>query len=133
MIPADIGGLESDPLTTMNVVETIATADGAAGWNLMIGTTYGLWASRLGDQAAREVFGDPQSVVAGALRPSGKARSVRGGFVATGRWPFASGILHSTWWLSNCIVYDRDSPKVGTKGSPETRLVFFPCKSGRAY
>jgi alkylation response protein AidB-like acyl-CoA dehydrogenase len=114
----------------MNVVETIATADGAVGWNLMIGTTYGLWASRLSDQAAREVFGDPCSVVAGALRPSGKARMAPGGFVATGRWPFASGILHSTWWLGNCIVYDRDSPKVGTRGSPETRLVFFPASQG---
>ena len=42
LIPADTGGLQTDPTTAMEVVETIATADGATGWNLMIGSVYGV-------------------------------------------------------------------------------------------
>src|SRR5690242_9193193 len=130
MIPADVEGLQTDPLTQMKVIETVATADGSAGWNLMIGATYGVWASRLGEAAAREIYGHRQTVVAGALRPGGKARAVEGGFVATGRWPFASGIAHSTWWLGNCVVHDGDAPRKTADGGTETRLVFFPAGQG---
>ena len=40
-------------------------------WNLILGATYGLWAAFLPEEAAREIYGAPDAVVAGALRPSG--------------------------------------------------------------
>ena len=58
----------------MIVVEEIARADAAAVRNLMLGATYGLWAAFLPEHAAREIYGVPDAVVAGALRPSGRAR-----------------------------------------------------------
>ena len=120
MIPADTGGLQSDLPTAMKVVETVASADGATGWNLMIGAAYGVWASRLGVAAAREIYGLPDAVVAGALRPTGTARPVEGGFLCEGRWSFASGIRHSAWWAAGCTVPDGGG----------TRLVFFPAADG---
>jgi alkylation response protein AidB-like acyl-CoA dehydrogenase len=130
MIPADTGGLQTDLATAMRVVETVSAADGATGWNLMIGAAYGVWASRLALAAAREIYGDAGSVVAGALRPSGRARIVDGGFVCDGRWSFASGIDHSTWWAAGCVVHDGDTPRRTSSGGPETRLVFFPARDG---
>ena len=103
-IPKALGGLEIDPITSMIVVEEIARADAAAAWNLMLGATYGLWAAFLPDDAAREIYGAPDAVVAGALRPTGRARRVDGGFVVDGRWSFASGIRHSAWWNAGCLV-----------------------------
>lgn len=120
MVPADTGGLQTDLPTAMEVVETIASADGATGWNLMIGTAYGVWASRLGAEAAREIYGADDAVVAGALRPSGTARPVDGGFMCDGRWSFASGIGHSAWWTAGCTLPDGGG----------TRLVFFPAADG---
>ena len=40
-VPIEYGGLETDPITSMQVVEAVAEADAAAAWNLMIGATYG--------------------------------------------------------------------------------------------
>ena len=40
-VPIAYGGLETDPITSMEVVEAVAEADAAAAWNLMIGATYG--------------------------------------------------------------------------------------------
>ena len=94
-IPEALDGLEIDPITSMIVVEEIARADAAAAWNLMLGATYGLWAAFLPEEVAREIYGAPDAVVAGALRPSGRAGPVDGGFVVDGRWSFASGIRHS--------------------------------------
>jgi alkylation response protein AidB-like acyl-CoA dehydrogenase len=130
MIPRDVDGLQVDPMTSTEVVETIAAADGAAGWNLMIGMAYGLWAARLPLDVARTIYGAPDAVVAGALRPVGRLQSVDGGFRANGRWTFASGISHSNWWLGGGVVYEGDGPKKTDAGEIETRLVFFPAEDG---
>jgi indole-3-acetate monooxygenase len=129
-VPAEIGGLETDPVTPMRVVEAIAEEDGATAWALMIGTTYGIWASYLVPEAAEEIFGAEDAVVAGALRPAGIARVVEGGFHVTGRWSFASGIDHCAWWNGGARVYDDDAPRVDADGRPVTILVFFPAVSG---
>jgi alkylation response protein AidB-like acyl-CoA dehydrogenase len=130
MIPADTDGLQTELTTAMQVVEMIAAADGAAGWTLMIGAAYGIWASRLGAEAAREIYGLPDAVVAGALRPTGTARIVEDGFIVGGSWSFASGIGHSAWWTAGCVVHDDEGPRKNANGTPETRLVFFPARDG---
>ena len=131
-IPKALDGLEIDPITSMIIVEEIARADAATAWNLMLGATYGLWAAFLPEDAAREIYGAPDAVVAGALRPTGRARPVDGGFVVDGRWSFASGIRHSAWWNAGCLVVaeggrDEDASRPLT---PEPWLVFFPAGDG---
>ena len=128
-IPEALGGLEIDPITSMIVVEEIARADAAAAWNLMLGATYGLWAAFLPEDAAREIYGAPDAVVAGALRPTGRARPVDGGFVVDGRWSFASGIRHAAWWNAGCLVR-RDGAGDADTQAPEAWLVFFPAPDG---
>jgi len=86
---SSIGGLEPDPITSMQVVETVAEADAATAWNLMIGATYGIWAAFLPEVGAREIYGNTDEVVAGGLRPSGIAHAITGSAVA-GRLPAGS-------------------------------------------
>ena len=40
-VPVEYGGLETDPITSMQAIEAVAEADAATAWNLMIGATYG--------------------------------------------------------------------------------------------
>src|SRR5579864_9332344 len=131
-IPKELGGFEIDPITSMIVVEEIARADAAAAWNLMLGATYGLWAAFLPEDAAREIYGAADAVVAGALRPSGRARPVDGGFVVDGRWSFASGIRHSAWWNAGCLVARAEGGAADTARASalEHWLVFFPASQG---
>jgi alkylation response protein AidB-like acyl-CoA dehydrogenase len=129
-IPTELGGLETDLLTAARVVEAVATADGAAGWNLMIGSTYGLMAALLPQATAREVYGPPDAVAAGALRPTGTARVVDGGYVVDGSWAYASGIQHATYWNAGCFVMEGASRRKTEDGAPEVRMVFFPPQDG---
>ncbi|MCW5748712.1 MAG: acyl-CoA dehydrogenase family protein [Alphaproteobacteria bacterium] len=129
-IPADLGGLETDLLTAARVVEQVAIADGAAGWNLMIGSTYGLMAGLLPRDVAHDIYGPARAVVAGALRPTGTARLSDGGYVVNGRWAFASGIQQATYWNAGCIVTDGTTPRRTASGGPEIRMVFFPPADG---
>jgi indole-3-acetate monooxygenase len=51
---------------------------------------------------------------------------IDGGFEATGRWPFASGCLHSKWLVANCVVTENGHSLPGpAAGVPETRFVMF--------
>src|SRR5215470_7104758 len=52
-VPIAYGGLETDPITSMQVVEAVAEADAAAAWSPMIGATYGIWAAFLPEASAR--------------------------------------------------------------------------------
>jgi indole-3-acetate monooxygenase len=129
-VPIEYGGLQTDPITSMQVVEAIAEADAATAWNLMIGATYGIWAAFLPEAGAREIYGITDAVVAGALRPSGIAYAAAGGYRVSGRWAFASGIDHCAWWNGGCVVYEDGAPRRTDTGTPQTVLVFFSATDG---
>jgi indole-3-acetate monooxygenase len=74
----------------------------------------------------------PDLIGAGSFTPSGEARVVDGGFEVTGRWPFASGCLHSKWLIANCVVTENGSARPGpVPDIPETRFVIFRTEQAR--
>src|SRR5438874_434165 len=105
-LPRLYGGAEVASETSVKVVETISRFDGAAGWNLFIGGTGGLFAVLLPDAAAREVFGNADTIVAGGFAPGGQAIPVAGGYKVSGRWPFASGCQHANWLVGGCLIME---------------------------
>src|SRR5215211_6179222 len=92
----------------------------------MIANCNAHFAGLLPAEAAREIYTGPDVVVAGAFRPTGVARVVDGGHSVTGRWPLGSGIVHSTWVLGACVVYEGDRPRLTPSGQPRFRFMFFP-------
>ncbi len=122
LVPRELDGAEADPLTLLSVVETIAAADGSAGWLVNIGATSGILAGFLPPEGAADVFADPRSFVAFVARPSGQARRVPGGYRVHGRWSFASGAWHATWFAATCTV----AADTSTAGPPETVILFLP-------
>jgi alkylation response protein AidB-like acyl-CoA dehydrogenase len=126
-VPKTLGGLEVDPVTFLRVVEEVARIDGAVGWNLAIGAVHGALGAYLREDVARAIYCEnPHMVVAGSVNPSGTAHAVTGGYRVSGRWPFGSGIQHSTWVYGNCRVFDGDTPRLGAGDAPEMRFMLFP-------
>ena len=130
LVPRSVGGLEADPATMIGAIETIARADGSAGWCLMIGATSGVLAAYLDAAGAREIYGaDAGAITGGVFHPRGRAVVEDGGYRVTGRWPFASGCQHCTWLLGGCLVFaaaDDPRPRSRADGRPEMRLLVFP-------
>jgi indole-3-acetate monooxygenase len=106
LVPRSFGGDEIDPMTACRVVEEVAFQDGATGWCAMIGACNGHFGGLLPAGGAREIFADRDVVLAGTFRPNGVAVPVDGGYRVTGRWPFASGIMHSSWLMGGCSIAD---------------------------
>jgi alkylation response protein AidB-like acyl-CoA dehydrogenase len=118
-VPRDLGGPEAHPALLLDTVETLAAADGAAGWCAMIAATTSVLAAYLPDADARTIYGTPGTASGGAYAPQGRATKVSGGYRVTGRWAFASGCEHCAWLTGGSFVQSDG-------GQPEARLMMFP-------
>ena len=110
LAPIEIGGAETDPVTFLELVEAASYADGSVGWCTMIGGCYSTFGGLLPPSGARDVYGDPETISAGAFRPDGMAVEADGGYRVSGRWPLASGSSHATWYLGGCVVHRDGRP-----------------------
>ncbi len=124
-LPRELGGPELHPAEFVEVIEALAIADGAVGWCAANAAVFSLLAGSLPETVARSIFGN-HGVVAGSVNPTGRADAVSGGFRASGRWAYASGIDHATWIIGNCIIHEDGTPRRAGVGPPEMRFLFFP-------
>ncbi len=129
LLPDDLGGLEADPITAAQVVETLSRADGSTGWCVMIAAQTIPLAGFMAPVEARRIWGEG-GIVAGSARPQG-GRAVwtehpEPGYRVSGRWPFASGSSHATWFAGECFVYDGETQRQSEHGEPVTAFMFVP-------
>jgi alkylation response protein AidB-like acyl-CoA dehydrogenase len=96
-VPAAYGGPELDPPTILQVIERIATADGAAGWCTMIATTTSLLSHYVEPEQARRIWGDPANFTGGVFARNATATKVDGGYRVNGAWMWGSGTQHCQW------------------------------------
>lgn len=124
-VPRALGGEEASPTELLTAIETVAAADGSAGWCAMIGIANGVSAGYLKDAGAREMFANPSAPTAGIAAPSGGAVRVEGGVEVTGRWSFASGITHVDWLWAGALVMENGAPRM-TPNGPEIIYLCMP-------
>ena len=107
-LPVHVGGYELPISLLASVTEIIAGADASTAWCL--GQAFGcaMSAAFLDEDAAREVFGPADAVLAWGAGPQGTAVAAGGGYVVNGTWRFASGARHATWLGGHCRVYEAD-------------------------
>lgn len=108
--PRSMGGHDADPVTQILFIEEIAKADASAAWCVMIGCDGGLLSRELAPAVAREMYADIDSATCGAAFPPGTAVRVEGGYLASGRWPYLSGVTHADWMQFSCRIVGESSP-----------------------
>jgi len=126
LVPEEFGGFEVHPKTFVQVLKLIASGDGSAGWNVMIGATTGLLAASLPENYASEIYGSgPGALTVGVTAPLGRADKVSGGYNVTGRWPFASGCQNAHWICGGSFIYENGNQATNEKGAPDIHLMMF--------
>lgn len=124
-VPRALGGGEAAPAALLRAAETVAAADGSAGWCAMVGIGNNIAAGYMDEAGAREVFADPTAPTAGIAAPSGAAVPADGGVRVSGRWAFASGITHCDWVWCGCLMMQNGQPRMTASG-PEIVHVCLP-------
>ncbi len=120
--PAELGGLEADPVTQIEMIEEVSRVDSSAGWTFFVGAgTLAMISGWLQDAALDSFMVDGHLPrVSGGIVPSGKAIPVEGGFRVTGRWQFGSGSAHAERFSGNAVIEgDHEPPVLGFLFMPE--------------
>jgi indole-3-acetate monooxygenase len=122
-VPKKCAGFELDLPEALEVFEAAARLDGSVGWAVMIGSQGGLLAAQVDAVTANSLFARPESVIASATPPEGRAVRVTGGYRVTGCWHYATGAPYATTFLANCMVVESGTLVFGDQGKPNTRAV----------
>ena len=88
----------------MASIEALAALSGTIGWIALVGVTGAIFAAELDMAVAREIYADPDAVVAYAGATNGTLTSENGQFVLSGQWDLASGLSHAAWIAAGCRI-----------------------------
>lgn len=120
--PRQFGGDALAPADFLAMVEAIATTDGSAGWVAAFGSANTYLAALPVQTQAKIYASGPDQVFAGALYPVQPARNADGGWIASGRWKFASGCKGADWiGVGIGVSQDGDA-----EGPPAARMAVAP-------
>ena len=107
-LPEALGGPELSPSEFLTVVESVAALDGSAGWIVGNGGGMSRAGGYLPEDTARKLFSDAKAFIASSTAAVGQARQEEGGFRISGKWFFASGAHHATWFMGLCASKNSD-------------------------
>jgi alkylation response protein AidB-like acyl-CoA dehydrogenase len=128
LLPKSLGGLETDPVTMLRVVEEIASFDSVAGWLLMVTNSGAFTGARFPAETAEELFRDPNDWFIGtAFQPPVEVREVDGGYRLTGQRALASFSHAARWICLTGIVMDGQAPRM-VNGMPVLIIAVMPAK-----
>jgi len=123
-LPTSLGGTETPLPAALRVIEQIAYADGATGWNVMIAFDTGMWSGYLHATPARELIASiSEPILAGSINPPGRLYRTAGGYRLSGRWRFGSGCQQADLFIVGAMLYDDGAPIIGENGMPEMHQV----------
>jgi len=122
-MPREVDALELSPPTALRCAEAIARGDAATGWCVSIAITSALLVAYLPDAPRGEMFGGGKGVAAGVWAPRGRAKTVDGGVIVSGRWPFCSGITHADMLFAGCFVDEARVPAVVALPKEDLRVL----------
>ncbi len=117
-IPKRFGGAEADLETGLETCWEAAKGCGSSAWCLSVYQQHGWIVAHFPEAAQAETLAaDPCFHIGAVLAPRGKARRVEGGYVLSGRWPFASGVDHGWWTMLGATVVDERGEEIKLGGT----------------
>ncbi|OCC22399.1 hypothetical protein MB02_17060 [Croceicoccus estronivorus] len=109
--PKRYGGYEMSPEVFGEVLTTLARGDASMGFVFGVIAVHSYHLAFYDDQAARDVWGQDDSVLVGSpYAPNGTAVPVEGGYRLSGRWSFSSGCDNCQWNFLGGTIEGEDGP-----------------------
>jgi alkylation response protein AidB-like acyl-CoA dehydrogenase len=129
LLPKSLGGAEAPVATFMQMLEEVAKADASTAWCLGQCSVCAMTSAYLDEETAREIFAAPDGILAwGSI--GGEVQAVPGGYRATGRWEFASGVRQAKWLGAHVQIVEADGTRRRlANGAPAVRSILFPVAS----
>jgi 3-hydroxy-9,10-secoandrosta-1,3,5(10)-triene-9,17-dione monooxygenase len=121
--PERFGGWITDIGVMIDVGIELARGCASTSWVYMNLIAHNWMLPYWSKQAEDDVWGEnPQALISSTLVfPAGRLEPVEGGYLFSGRWPYASGVEVSEWIMLGAMVGQ------GVEASPAPRIVMIRC------
>lgn len=117
--PAAFGGFEYGIAEMGQVAFELGRACGSTGWCGSLAVCYQWMTAYFPLEAQRDVWANPDALVAGSYFPSKEVEIVPGGIKLAGAWPFASNCENSEWLMLGAML-------PGAGGKPDLMWALVP-------
>ena len=128
-VPTRYGGLELELEDLIDIMLPVGEACCSTAWVATFCVEHNYIFAQFPVEAQNEIFAThPYIIAPGVAGPPGRARRVSGGFMVTGHWKWASGIMNADWIMAMATIEGAD-----TSARPESVFLVFPAKEATVY
>lgn len=111
-VPKRYGGLEFDAEAFVDAMLPLAEGCASTGWVAAFCVEHNWLLALFPEKAQDEIFGTfPYIIAPGVTQPLGKLTRVEGGYLASGRWRWGTGVMHADWILAAAAEAGEGPPK----------------------
>ena len=103
LVPARYGGLQAPWPAILDPVRRMAHGCASSAWTLGFYTLHNWLMALFGEQAQEEAFATRPFLAPAPLAPTGRGVPVDGGVRLTGRWSWATGVMHGNWIIVGAL------------------------------
>ncbi|OMC41216.1 acyl-CoA dehydrogenase [Mycobacterium sp. GA-1841] len=97
LVPARFGGRQAAFPAILDPVRQMAHGCTSSAWTIGFLALHNWMLALFGEQAQQEAFADRPFLAPAPLAPTGRGLPVEGGIRLTGRWSWATGVMHGNW------------------------------------
>ena len=117
-VPAAYGGSQLPLPEILELLESLAWADGSVGWTVSKCALAGWSGGFMGSDLTAEVLSGDKACIAGNGDVSGTAGKTKNGYTINGKWANVAGAAEATAFVVNCAVTQSDGPVAEEHGTP---------------
>ncbi len=110
LVPARYGGIQAPWQDILDPVRRMAHGCASSSWTLGFYTLHNWMLALFGEQAQDEAFATRPFLAPAPLAPTGHGAPVDGGIRLTGRWSWATGVMHGNWIMVGALCGSRHDP-----------------------
>jgi len=103
LVPARYGGPQAPWPAILDPVRRMAHGCASSAWTLGFYTLHNWLMALFGEQAQEEAFATRPFLAPAPLAPTGRGVPVDGGVRLTGRWSWATGVMHGNWIIVGAL------------------------------
>lgn len=110
LVPARYGGVQAPWPAILDPVRRMAHGCASSAWTLGFYTLHNWMMALFSEEAQDEAFAERPFLAPAPLAPTGRGVAVDGGIRLSGRWSWATGVMHGNWIIVGALCDPQDDP-----------------------
>lgn len=109
LVPARFGGIQAPLPAIFDPVRRMAHGCASTAWTIGFYVLHNWMLALFDERAQEEAFASRPFLAPAPLAPTGRGTPTEGGIMLTGRWSWATGVMHGNWVIVGALCGPDDA------------------------